>query len=262
MVKQHKIAHIVPVGCLEKTKDNQYHMCLAHLVKQSEEYRKFFRRMSDEGKFVLMDNGAAEGEQLSIEELIECYQLICPTQIVLPDTLLDGSDTLQKHLDALSYLHGYYGEKLPFSVMGVPQGHDFTEWYNCMLRMLALDEISCLGISKFLEMETGDREVRYRAAKAIERVDNSMEVHLLGCSDGSRVVRKTFEDFPMVRGCDSAFVYLASQAGECIGEKDVDRPVGEIDFLNGADYDSLASNMDAFNILVGVGNDGVDGSWE
>ena len=125
-----------------------------------------------------------------------------------------------------------------------------------------MDEISCLGVSKFLEMETGDREVRYIAAKAIDEVDGSMEVHLLGCSDGSRVVRKTFEDFPMVRGCDSAFVYLASQAGERIGEKDVDRPAGEIDFLNGADYDSLASNMDAFNILVGVGNDGVDGSWE
>lgn len=262
MVKQHKIAHIVPVGCLEKTKDNQYHMCLAHLVKQSEEYRKFFRRMSDEGKFVLMDNGAAEGEQLPIEELIECYQLVHPTQIVLPDTLLDECDTLQKHLDALGYLHGYYNEKLPFSVMGVPQGHDFIEWYDCMLRMLALDEISCLGVSKFLEMETGDHKVRYRAAEAIEEVDNSMEIHLLGCSDGSRVVRKIFEDFPMVRGCDSAFVYLASQAGEYIGEKDVDRPVGGIDFLNGTDYDSLVSNMDAFNILVGVGNNGVDESWK
>ena len=262
MVKQHKIAHIVPVGCLEKTKDNQYHMCLAHLVKQSEEYGKFFRRMSDEGKFVLMDNGAAEGEQLSVEELVECYQLVRPTQIVLPDTLLDGTDTLRKHFDALSYLHGYYGEKLPFGAMGVPQGHDFTEWYGCMIKMAVIGEISCLGVSKFLEMETGDREVRYRAAKAIEEVDDSMEVHLLGCSDGSRVVRKTFEDFPMVRGCDSAFVYLVSQAGECIGETDVDRPVGEIDFLNGADYDSLVSNMDAFNALVGVDDNGIDGSWE
>lgn len=262
MVKRHKIAHIVPVGCLEKTKDNQYHMCLAHLVKQSEEYRKFFRRMSDEGKFVLMDNGAAEGEQLSIEELVECYQLIHPTQVVLPDTLLDGADTLQKHLDALSYLHGYYGEKLPFSVMGVPQGHDFVEWHDCMLRMMAMGEISCLGVSKFLEMETGDREVRYEAVKAIEEVDDMMEVHLLGCSDGSRVVRKIFEDFPMVRGCDSAFVYLASQAGECICGMDVDRPVGEINFLDGVDYDSLTSNMDAFNDLVDVDNNGVDESWK
>ena len=60
MRKSKKIAHIVPVKCLEKTANNQYHMCLAHLVKESEEYASFYRRMSDEGKFVLMDNGVAE----------------------------------------------------------------------------------------------------------------------------------------------------------------------------------------------------------
>lgn len=260
-MKAHKVAHIVPVECLEKTKDNQYHMCLAHLVKQSKVYADFFRRMSDEGKFVLMDNGAAEGEQLSIDQLVECYDVVRPTQIVLPDTLLDGHDTLRKHLDGLSYLHGYYGEKLPFEVMGVPQGHDLIEWTMCMKAMLELKEISCLGVSKFLEMETGDKTIRCDAVDAIASVTSDVEIHLLGCSDGSAVVRRIFEKYPKVRGCDSAFVYLASQAGVEIGLDDVDRPSGEIDFLSGADYDSLNNNMEMFNKLVGVKDNGKDDTW-
>ena len=72
-MKDFKVAQIVPVPHLPQIENNHYHMCLAHLVKESEGYTEFYRRMSDEGKFVLMDNGAAEGSQLATYELLEMY---------------------------------------------------------------------------------------------------------------------------------------------------------------------------------------------
>ena len=94
-MKKFKIAHIVPVSHLYDTLDNQYHMCLAHLVDCAE-YREHFASLTAKGKFVLMDNGAAEGCQLKPEELFDMYELIQPTEIVLPDTLFDSASTIQK----------------------------------------------------------------------------------------------------------------------------------------------------------------------
>ena len=95
-MKEFKVAHIVPVSHLSDTTDNQYHMCLAHLVKESDEYTAHFAKMAADGKFVLMDNGAAEGAQLRFGELFGMYEKIKPTEIVLPDTLFNPASTIQK----------------------------------------------------------------------------------------------------------------------------------------------------------------------
>ena len=99
-MKEFRVAHIVPVQHLADTEDMQYHMCLAHLVG-NEEYRKHFAKMAANGRFVLMDNGAAEGSQLQPERLLEMYEQINPTEIVLPDTLYESGSTIQK----LSLIH-------------------------------------------------------------------------------------------------------------------------------------------------------------
>lgn len=269
MRKSHKIAHIVPVSCLEKTANNQYHMCLAHLVKQSKEYASFYRRMSDEGKFVLLDNGAAEGEQPSIQELIECCEIVRPREVVLPDTLLDTNDTLAKGVAALNDINRYYGGNTPFAFMAVPQGKNLLAWIECMEEMMRWPRVACIGVPKVLYNVTGNKWARYQAVCAIHNHlatynRGYKEVHLLGCSEGTEVVRKIFDDFKIVRGCDSAFVYLMSQANYT-GKGDIERPEGEIDFLGGCDYDSLEYNMDYFNRMVGVvkndAYDAYDASW-
>lgn len=268
-IKSHKIAHIVPVSCLEKTANNQYHMCLAHLVKQSKEYASFYRRMSDEGKFVLMDNGVAEGAQLSVSELVECYDAVHPTEVVLPDTLLDANDTLVKSATALVDINKYYDGKAPFTFMAVPQGADMAIWIKCMKEMLTWPGVNSIGVPKALFNITGNKWARYRAVEAVcDRLksinySSVKEIHLLGCSESTDVIRKIFDRFDFVRGCDSAFVYLMSQSGWYGGTGEVERPEGEIDFLNGRDYDSLEANMDYFNHMVGVTSNVVsDTSWE
>lgn len=263
MKKEIKIAEIVPVSSLEKTKDNQYHMCLAHLVQQSDEYAKFYRRMSNEGKYVLIDNGAAEGSQLDIINLMYCYEKINPAEIVLPDTLCDSISTLEKSLSAYNLL-SMSGFIPRYKVMFVPQGKTFGEWKECAMTALNKMAIDTIGVSKFLEMETGDNNIRLDAVRFLEdwmqENNKEFEIHLLGCSEGPEKVRLASEVSDYVRGCDSAFAYICTQAGVMIDEK-TKRPVGEIDFINGTSYDGLEENMKNFEKAVGVDDNTETESW-
>lgn len=259
-MKKFKIAQIVPVLHLEQIENNHYHMCLAHLVGDTR-YAKFYERMAKEGKFVLMDNGAAEGSQLSVEELLKMYALISPTEIVLPDTLNDCVDTLRK---TLAFAHEY--KHLPYRFMGVPQGKDFDEWCACVEVMLREPRINSIGVSKFLNIATERDDIRFHACAYIAKVASELgrrdvEVHLLGCDEGPSMVGQIQELFPIVRGCDSAFAFIATQANVKIDE-DTERPEGEIDFIDGTvPFEELADNMARFENVTKVENNKEAYSW-
>lgn len=262
--KEFKIAHIVPVDSLATTSFNGYHMCLANVAVKSEKYKEFYRRMAKD-RFVLMDNGAAEGDQLHVDDLIKCYQDVQPSEVVLPDTLLNGKETIQKSKDALKMICSFYDGAVPFTFMAVPQGATLYEWKECAREMVQWPEVKTIGISKFLQMETGDRYVRELAAailndlfKQYNRYD--MEVHLLGCSESPAVIDTIRRRFPFVRGCDSAYAYICTQAGVCI-HADTIRPEGEIDFINGTTYEGLNDNMQALELAVGVYDNKMTKIW-
>lgn len=260
-MKNFKIAQIVSVPHLEQIESNHYHMCLAHLVGQNLKYGEFYRCMSENGKFVLMDNGAAEGAQLPVEELLKMYEAIEPTEIVLPDTLNDCVDTLRK---TLAFVHEY--KELPYRFMGVPQGKDFDEWCACVEVMLREPRINTIGVSKFLNIATGDEEIRFHCCAYIQKVASilgrrDIEIHLLGCDEGPYLVGEMQKLFPMVRGCDSAFAFIATQAGIEIDEETT-RPEGEIDFIDGkVDRADLAKRLEEFENVTGVKDNKESYSW-
>lgn len=259
-MKDFKIAHIVPRSCLNLIEKNHYHMCLAHLVYEEimaadggndYRYTDFYQRMSNEGKFVLMDNGAAEDSQLQVGDLLMMYDLIRPTEIVVPDTLCDANDTLRKMDDFISK-HG----DLPYRFMGVPQGNNLSEWLECARSMVECKRINTIGISKFLNIVTGSRNVRYNAAVGIQSMADffgrgDLEIHLLGCDEGPSIVRRIHSAVPEVRGCDSAFAYIAAQAGQII-DASTARPKGCIDFLHGGEPDDLRSRLYEMEAAAGA----------
>lgn len=253
-MKDFKVAEIVPVDQLEDVANNHYHMCLAHLVIQdnpmAKKYTEFYRRMSNEGKYVLMDNGAAEGAQLSFNDLIETYKEIGPAEIVIPDTLNDANDTLAKMFDWLKLID------VPCKQMAVPQGKDFEEWKACAYIMMQERRINTIGISKFLNITTGDATIRYAAACYLDAVArklgrNDIEYHLLGCDEGPHFVGCIQKISKRVRGCDSAFAYIATKAGVDIDSK-TKRPEGHIDFLGDGRINEFVPNSYAFESICGV----------
>lgn len=256
--KTARVAHIVPPSHYKDIINNEYHMCLAHLVGNGKNaYTDFYRGLADADKFVLMDNGAAEGNQLPADTLVEMYKMICPSEIVLPDTLNNGIDTIMKTKMFLDM----YGEELAdegITFMGVPQGKTLQEWQACATLMLSDERIHSIGVSKFLNITTGNPMVRYDAVNHIDVVSYEMgrdvEVHLLGCDEGPGIVGKIVKQFSIVRGCDTAFCYIAAQAGIGGITEDTKRPDGEIDFLNGPHYTMFPYLAAEFDRVVGVKN--------
>lgn len=259
-MKDFKVAQIVPVSCLNDIKFNHYHMCLAHLAVQNGEYAGFYRTMSELGKFVLMDNGAAENAQLDTGTLLEAYKLVKPTEIVIPDTLCDKDSTLEK-ADAFISQHG----DLPYRFMAVPQGKDISEWCKCASELLfRYPRINTIGVSKFLNIATKNPNARFTAAcylyEVSQRMGRKIEVHLLGCDEGPSIVREIQMEVPIVRGCDSAFAYIAAKGGvEIVPE--MKRPKGEIDFLHGERPDNLKTCLRRFEFIAGAYDQADNTHW-
>lgn len=260
-MKDFKLAHIVPVSCLHITEGNHYHMCLAHLAAQSDKYCEFYRTMSNRHKFVLMDNGAAEDEQCSNEELLRLYGAVQPTEIVVPDTILEGWDTLSK----MEAFVDKYGDVLPYRFMGVPQGHTMEEWKACACLMMKERRINTIGISKFINIATGSSLARLEAAMYVDKLAkeydrDDLELHLLGCDEGPGIVSIIQREVERVRGCDTAFAYIVAQAGKPIGSN-TQRPSGVIDFLYGEVPNGLIDRLDEMEIVTGVGDNAAPDSW-
>ena len=260
-MKNLKIAEIVPVSCLNETESNQYHMCLAHLVGgsdlQSRLYTSFFKRMSDEGKYVLMDNGAAENSQLDFDSLLKMYELINPTEIVLPDVLCDKNETI---IRTNKFYLKYKDQISKYKLMVVPQGKSFDEWCECVEDLLKCIPATTIGVSKFLEMTTGDRTIRTRACEFLRQYD--VEIHLLGCSEGTKTIKEARAANDKVRGCDSAFTYICAKAGVQSINVNTTRPEGDIDFLNDPIIVVLNRLMKEFEFSAGVSYNLNDDTWK
>lgn len=263
-MKDFKVAEIVPVEQLEDIASNHYHMCLAHLVAmdeiQAQKYTEFYRRMSDEGKYVLMDNGAAENNRLDFASLVKQFEKIRPTEVVIPDVLNDANYTLSKMFNWIDHLH-----YLPYKFMAVPQGKDFDEWKACAYIMMQEPKVNTIGISKFLNIATGDETIRHQAVQYLDEIAdklgrNDIEYHLLGCDEGPGIVGGIQRISQRVRGCDSAFAYIASKA-EVVIEMNTKRPDGYIDFLNDRRLDGFVPNSYAFEGICGVKNNADRKRW-
>lgn len=257
--KRPKLAHIVPVAHLEQTAKNHYHMCLAHLVLANENYAQFYKKMSLQGKYVLMDNGAAEHEQLSLDQMLKAIELVQPTEVVLMDTLSDGKSTYKKTIESLEFY-----KDLRIKFMAVPQGATLEEWKTSAEQLVVLDGVNSIGVSKFLTVTTQDAYIRFDACKHLEAVfdkyGDTKEVHLLGNDTGPHEANMIFARFDFVRGCDTALSYLFAQRGDEMKRRSK-RPSGEIDFLRGSVYPpNLEREMNLFNKYTLVENE-YDPTW-
>jgi len=195
-----KVAVIAPTPLLKRyvPLGDRYHLALNNLVLSSEIYSHYYRRRRDQGDFVILDNNAHElGVGDNVQRLIEGINLINPQEVVLPDRLFFGGDTIEMSKVA------FYEIKAAFPnirTMGVPQGRTYEEYLGCLgvLVMLGIDTI---GVSKDYEVWTGGLQ------EVVRRVyqESYQDIHLLGWGRHLAGLRKVSENQAgRVRGVDSS----------------------------------------------------------
>jgi hypothetical protein len=246
------VATIVPEHLLDYTTNNDYFMCLAHLVDGKNNYTKFFQQRVAEGKFVLMDNGAAENAQVSLDDLLDKIDIIKPTEVVLPDVLLDTDKTLAQYQVALHAIKKRFGDSV--RVMAVPQGKNLYLWARCAKEFIDNPLVDSIGVSKFLLNATQNMNARVRAVELIKNMaTRSVDIHILGCGDNPVEIGYIASLYD-IRGCDSAAAYVYSKAGLVIAPT-VKRPEHpEINFLAKdelLDEDLLSTNIKRWRYICG-----------
>jgi len=235
-----KVATIVPVPYLYHVMGQSYHLCLSHVVSESEDYKEFYKQQAANGHFVVIDNGAAEGACQPIEKVLANALAIGAHELVLPDDIYDQKNTLQM----LQHSYNYIWKDWKGQIMVVPQGETFKEWCDCTEQMFEWP-VHCIGISKFITPKYKDEcrgKARLEAYKFVEELarGQEMDVHLLGCWDHpveiaeiySYACNSTVQSEVGLRGTDSAIAYVYAADNKALLPA-IPRPDLEVDFLNG-----------------------------
>ena len=250
-----QIATILPTPHLDEIANDTYHMCLYQEMISNPEYAKFYQDRIAEGKFVIMDNGAAEGVNPTIEELIPVWEQYKPREVVLPDVVGNYDETLAKFEQSYSLMaeKGLLGK---YHIMAVPQGETFTAWIDCMKEMVRRRYVTTIGVSKFttkLYQKVLGKETNVRLEcvdHILAETENSsrppIEIHLLGCHNHPTEIGQIANIFPSVRGTDSAIAYVYTRKNREL-TRDRRRPDNKhIDFKKGTvdNIQLLRDNID------------------
>lgn len=232
-----KIATILPIPYLWLEKDSKYHLCLAHLMHRPE-YQSFFtNRTSEEGNFVIMDNGVVEtGVPMPIEKLMEIATDSKIHELILPDKIFDVKGTLKLGEKAIPVTQGSN-----LRLMAVPQGRTAREWLTCLREMVQWP-VQTIGISKFVGKFFYNR---YEALSMAweDLIESDLDIHLLGCTSDPYEMNLIEQAIPgRIRGVDSGIAAMYTQAGKRMKNVPI-RPKIEMDFNAQLDPMMLTDNV-------------------
>jgi len=205
-----KICIIAPVLSLEKYSNlGDCEMALTHLIvdnpafsfpkKLREQYINYFKKKSQEGKWLILDNSAyeigkleeksASGKGLAPELVMQAAELIEPSIVIAQDVLCDREATLESTKSFIKFVKdkGLYGK---FQIMGVAQGKNKEQWLESFNDLMNIPEINQIGLSKIsVPLCFGDNQhtsgcvsnARLKCTKEISDLwHQPKKVHLLG----------------------------------------------------------------------------------
>lgn len=142
-----KFAVIAPTKYLDQLSgQGEIQMCLAHEAVKNEPYRTYFQKKKSEGQWVLIDNGAHEGERIVGQELVDLCAFVKPSCVIMPDVLDNYEDTRKDTLE----FHENFGSKvleLGVDLMAVPQGKTYEEFLENYKTFSQLEGVKFIGVS-------------------------------------------------------------------------------------------------------------------
>lgn len=245
-----KTAVIAPIPLLQKYPGaDGYHLCLCKHVLESDDYAYFYEVRSANGDFVILDNMAHESsEGVEVGTLIKAHKKIQASEIVLPDRLFFGEDTLDRSRQAFEQLIDAE-ETQDCQFMGVPQGRTQREWVDCLRGLLDLG-LDTIGISKDYEVWPGGL---VNLVELVHLASNTTNIHLLGWGREASQLKTIATSGIPVRGVDSAKPLAYASLGIDLTREVPKYPGRPRDFFNLTELDhTLASrNLDYFRVQAG-----------
>lgn len=239
-----KIAHLIPATWCSNYELGDYRFALAQWIMQS---KGAYSTPMTAGKYeyMIIDNGAFEGQLLSDDELLKAAEQIKADEIVLPDVPGDAKATLSASYKAFKKFN-------KFRTMFVPHGQSLEEWIECVDAWVAkISEATtgyhAIGISPLRYLDGGYKHTK----EMIEHVITlNMPIHLLGLADMTYFTSELLPNLNEwnIRGIDTSYAFALGAKDMVLSPTSPKVNLGDI-----SQYDSLSTNqrrLVALNIAI------------
>lgn len=211
---------ISPVSNLTPMELGDRIFVLAHLWIQFPFYRNFILKQKRMGKFITLDNSAAERALVTEDVLINICKELMPNEVIAPDVLFNKDETINNVILFKERLDKE-GLSNSINIFFCPQGQTKKDWLDAYEWGIKQDWIKVIGFSKiaipnaFLESykdDQGIKESRHMAYDYLKENNLLLKpIHCLGQGDPTEF---SYYDHPMMRSTDSVFPVLAATYGQ------------------------------------------------
>jgi hypothetical protein len=124
-------------------------MCVAPWAAEYPKYFEWYKRRREQGDFVILDNGAYEGHQLSSVELIRISDELKPNVLAVPDKLNDADESQRLWDDFFEYVNTCRQFNWPAWMRVVQhESRDPEDWFELLDTISSYDWLAiprCLG---------------------------------------------------------------------------------------------------------------------
>ena len=254
---------ISPVSNLEPMVYGDRIFALSHLWVQFPEYREFILNQKKRGKFITLDNSAAERALVTEDVLIDVCKELMPNEVIAPDVLFDKHQTIA---NAVKFKVRMDNEKLSdkINIFFCPQGATREDWIEAYKWGLAQDWIKVIGLSKIavpnvwrpdapsihhriFQEDQGIKEARHACYDYLKENDLLQKpIHCLGQGDPTEFEYYTH---PMMRSTDSVYPILAATHGQDFFEDHETRTPTPHKFLEEHDMSKTDMSIVRSNVL-------------
>lgn len=245
---------ISPVSDLEPMKLGNRIFALAHLWVQFPEYRVFILDQKEQGKFITLDNSAAERSLVTQDILIEICRELMPDEVIAPDVLFDRSETIK---NAINFRDRMEDEGLlgAIDIFFCPQGATKEHWLDAYTWAIAQPWINVIGFSKiavpnaWLDNYTDDqgiKQARHMAYDYLKQKGQLLKpIHCLGQGDPTEFA---YYDHPMMRSTDSVYPVFAASLGQDFTKDHTTRTPTPHNFLETFDMSTVNRELIESNV--------------
>jgi hypothetical protein len=187
-----KVSHEVPLCFLEESlKFNDYDYCLPHLMDQYEEYKNFFLKSKNDGRYIMMDNSLHElGVPYTKERLLYWLYELQPNEFFVPDYWEDKTSSVVSAREWINIQKSFPD----ITFIAVVQAKDIHEAMECYqaYKDLGYQKIAfSYGASYYNEVCPHPNKALGKALGRIQVItqlqnwsviNKTDRIHLLGCS--------------------------------------------------------------------------------
>jgi hypothetical protein len=221
----------------------EYQLMLPQLLWDERYTAQYAAHCVDPNQYVILDNGAAEGEDWDFDKLLVVADAMRVDELVIPDVLGNAEQTRTLAMECLEYFEHF---EPPFKLGVVMQGKSPSEGLDMIAKLLVDAPVrpSVVYIPRLFITEDF-LKARIYLAEWLHSLHPDLEIHFLGMSGLFPSEPYAMRQVRFVRGIDTSLPFNYALAGRrVIGQHNISRPENYFDLqMNWEQQDTAVDNI-------------------